>query len=274
MIQNNKVRNKSIDFLRGIACIFIILIHTTWYSGTEYLPQWFCNMFLLIDVPVFIFLSGLSYRYVNSITKNIKGILKQWNKWVFFLLFYILILFIFFRTDFKRSDLLGYLFYKVTDKGPLCVVGGSVWFLLMYIKVTIFCSILLYFYNKYKDFDFKYILLIVFLLSGSDILFLDSFMGVYSFIYLLGYWSYDNKIKSLKKAFVIEILSILFAITSFVITKHSITDIQSLKFPPTIYYLIVSIPSIIIVWYLKDKLVNIKSKLFDYVGKNSIFFFY
>ena len=81
----------TIDFLRGCACIFIILIHTAWWSGQKYLPSWFSNLFLLVDVPIFVFLSGLSYNYFESIGKNIKGILKQWNKWVFFLIFYSLI---------------------------------------------------------------------------------------------------------------------------------------------------------------------------------------
>ena len=83
-------RNNSIDFFRGLAFLAIIFIHTAFWSGESYNPAWFKNIFLLVDVPLFIFISGVSYNYVNSVAKNIKGILKQWNKWIFFLLFYIL----------------------------------------------------------------------------------------------------------------------------------------------------------------------------------------
>ena len=42
-----KKRNYNIDFLRGIATISIIIIHTAFWSGTEYLPSWVSNLTLL-----------------------------------------------------------------------------------------------------------------------------------------------------------------------------------------------------------------------------------
>ena len=81
-------RNNNIDFLRGLATISIIIIHTAWWSGEGYLPRWFSGLTLLVDVPVFMFLAGLSFNYVNSITKNIKGIIGQWKKWLYFLVIF------------------------------------------------------------------------------------------------------------------------------------------------------------------------------------------
>ena len=269
-----KDRNYTIDFLRGCACIFIILIHTAWWSGQKYLPSWFSNLFLLVDVPIFVFLSGLSYNYFESIGKNIKGILKQWNKWVFFLIFYMLILYIFFRSEFDLTKLVGYIFYQVPSTGSLQVVGGSIWFITMYIKVTLFCSVILFFYKKYNTLDFKYILMFMILLSVLNIAFIDYYVAIYSFIYLLGYYSYKNKIKSLNFFFVIETILIISIMLLFMVSGYTIKDIQMLKFPPTIYYLMISMPGIILTWFLKDQLKISKDNPLCYLGKNSIFFYF
>ena len=71
-----KKRNYNIDFLRGIATISIIVIHTAFWSGTAYLPEWVSNITLLLDVPEFIFISGITSTYSKSFMKKINGLLK------------------------------------------------------------------------------------------------------------------------------------------------------------------------------------------------------
>lgn len=227
-----------------------------------------------IDVPVFMFIAGISYNYIESIGKNIKGILKQWNKWVYFLFFYIVILFIFFRPYLHRTQLINYIFYKVPHSGPLQVVGGSLWFIPIYIKVTIFCSIILHFYNQNKTFHFKYLLMLMLLLSVCNVAFVDSYLAIYSFVYLLGYYSFNNKINSKKLFLVLEIFMCLAIIFVFKLSGYGLRDIQKLKFAPTIYYLLISMPGIIMFWFLKDKLKISKNNPMNYVGKNAIFFYY
>ena len=267
-------RNNAIDFLRGCVSISIMLIHTVWWSGESYLPKWFSNLFLWFDVPIFIFISGLAYNYVESVGKNIKNILKQWNKWIFFLIFYILIIFIFFRSEFKYTQLINYIFYKVPSSGSLCVVGGSLWYVTMYIKVTIFCSIILYFYNQNQTIKSKHILLFMIFLSMVNISFIDSYIAIYSFVYLLGYFSYKNKINSGYSFIFMEAYAVIFVNVLFSISGYGIVDIQSLKFPPTIFYLSFSVPGIILVWFLKDRIRISKSNPINYIGKNAIFFYY
>lgn len=106
-----KERNYNIDFLRGIATIWIIVIHTAWWSGASYLPAWFSNLTLLLDVPVFMFISGVSFNYVNSIMKNLKGLIAQWKKWLYFLVFYSLILLVFFKEQFILKDIVSWIVY-------------------------------------------------------------------------------------------------------------------------------------------------------------------
>lgn len=270
-----KERNYAIDFLRGCACICIILIHTAWWSGTSYLPNWFSNLFLLADVPIFMFISGITYNYIESVGKNIKNILSQWNKWIFFIAIYIAIVFIFFRHEFDHTQIIKYMFYSGLNNAPLSVVGGSLWFIPMYIKVTIFCSIILYFYNRNSNMiKFKHLLFLMILLSMMNIAFIDEYIAIYSFIFLLGYFSNKNKIKSFKQFLIFEFLAIIFAQLIFSISGYGINDIQNLKFPPTIFYLLASIPGLLVVWYLKDRLRISKKNPMNYFGKNAIFFYY
>ena len=138
-----KKRNNNIDFLRGIATVCIIIIHTAFWSGEMYLPKWFSNLSLLIDVPAFMLISGISYSYVNSISKNLKGLVNQWKKWIFFIIIYSIIIIIFYKSQFNFKDFLCWIVYFFPHSTALIVVQGSIWFLKMYIKVTIICSLII-----------------------------------------------------------------------------------------------------------------------------------
>lgn len=45
MKQSEQIRNNYIDFLRGIAAIGIIAIHTAFWGGQSYTPEWFCSSY-------------------------------------------------------------------------------------------------------------------------------------------------------------------------------------------------------------------------------------
>ena len=269
-----KERNNSIDFFRGIAFLAIILIHTAFWSGSGYLELWFRCLFLLVDVPLFMFISGISYNYVISVGKNIKGILKQWNKWIFFILFYILAYLIFFRSEFRNQNILEWFFYNVPGEGPFKVLGGSLWFVGMYIKVSIICSIIIYFLEKAKYIEIKHIIFLLLLISITNYVYIDPYITIYAIIYLLGYYAHTNKIESVKKLLIYELIAIIGTVGLFYFTGYGIADLQTLKFPPTVYYLAASMPSILLVWYLKDKVKIGDKNPINYLGKNAIFFYY
>lgn len=282
-IKEKKVRNYNIDFLRGIATLCIILIHTAWWSGTGYLPTWFSNLTLLIDVPVFIFISGISFNYVNSIIKNLKGILIQWKKWLYFLIFYTLLLLIFFREQFILKDIFSWIVYVFPHSNNIGVVAGSIWYMLMYIKVTIISSIIICAINHYFSKDklkiislVAGIMLFIFLYctTKNNFLFFDSYVSFYCLIYLVGYILHNYQIKDLKQLFLLEGLNFFIMIIVFLAFNIGINDIQNIKFPPSIPYLFFSCISILLFWYLKDHLKIKKHNKINYIGKNAIFYYF
>ncbi len=70
-------RNEYIDYLKGIASIGIIAIHTAFWSGQSYTPEWFWNLTLLLDVPFFFYLSGWGGQYSK---KSIEKMLRSLGK--------------------------------------------------------------------------------------------------------------------------------------------------------------------------------------------------
>lgn len=277
-----KERNHNIDFLRGIATLWIILIHTAWWSGEIYLPPWFSNLTLIIDVPVFMFIAGISFNYSNSVKKNLTGIVKQWLKWLYFLIFYILLFLIFFKEQFYPKDILYWIIYQFPRNNSIQVVAGSIWFINMYIKVTIPASIIIclinHFFKEKRLKYFKLLLLfslciLIYITTRRNILFIDSYFAFYFFIYLLGYTLNNYK---LKRSYLIFMELCLF-IVNIVVFKYyhlDITSIQTIKFPPTLIYLLFSLISIAFFWYLKDSLKIKKGNILNYVGKNAIVFYF
>lgn len=278
-----KERNYNIDFLRGLATIWIIVIHTAFWSGEAYLPAWFKSLSLFLDVPAFMYIAGLSFSYTNSFMKTLKGFLNIWKKFIYFILFYNLILFILFHPEFKVSDMISNLFTIFPTKNSLIVVGGSIWFLPMYFQVTILGSAIIlltqHFSNK-KDVikNLLIILTIFFFMFGHAYYNNNNFVFnvttiFYVMIYLLGYITSHFKI-TLKQTITYCIINFILLVIIFLSFNLNISSVQSYKFPPSMAYLLISNFSLIIFFYLKDHLKIKKNNLLNYVGKNAIFFYF
>ena len=54
-------RIQSIDVWKGITILSVLNLHTVFWSGSIYLPNWFAWLSLLLDVPVFFFISGFLF---------------------------------------------------------------------------------------------------------------------------------------------------------------------------------------------------------------------
>lgn len=277
-------RDYNIDFLRGIATLCIILIHTAFWSGQSYLPHCFSNLTLLIDVPVFMFIAGISFNYSNSVIKNIKGIIDQWKKWLYFLIFYVLITIIFFRETLIVKDILQWIVYIFPHVPKIEIVPGSIWFMKMYIHVTVIGTIIICVINKLCKDNKKEVLLTVISLmlfvfiystyKDGTMLFLNNMISYYLLIYLIGYLSFNYKFKNLKQLIILEIINLVCLLVIFKINNLGINNIQDIKFPPTLPYLFFANISILLFFYLKDKLKIKKENKINYIGKNAIFFYF
>lgn len=276
-----KKRDNNIDFFRGIAAICIIFIHTVFWSGTSYTSPGIKSLSLLIDVPIFIFISGMSFNYSNSVFKTIKGFSKLWIKYLVFVVFYFVLIFIFNNDHFSFSNIFKAAFFVYSGKDMLPAVSSSLWFMFMYLIVSLLGDIIICVYNKFiKEIDsFKYILIVSFMFYGISLYkpgftFIGTNIFMYLFIYLLGYYLFHFKLKNwqcfaflLSGWFILYIIFILYMGLDF-------NNIQIYKFDYDMRYLLHSMLSILSVVFLKDR-IKIKDKnVFVFIGKNALLFYF
>ena len=58
-------RDHYVDFVRGLCALSVVFIHTVFWSGYSYVPEYVRNLSLMFDVPVFFFLAGCSFSIVG-----------------------------------------------------------------------------------------------------------------------------------------------------------------------------------------------------------------
>ena len=276
---NLRKRNNNIDFLRGIAALCIVIIHTAFWSGESYLPKWFINLTLFVDVPVFIFISGLTYQYNSSILKSIKGIINIWKKWLIFILLFVVILLI---TKYQLSfdEIVPWLFFSFKKPTTLPVVPGSIWYIPMYIKVLLISGIIIILNKKYGEDDksIKNIIIFFMLIFGiakyqKISMILDELTIFYSMFFMIGYYAINNKIDG-KKLTKYLFINILLTIIIMKLYGANISSLQNFKFPPDLPYFFFSMNSILIFWYLKDKLNITENNIINKLGENALFCYF
>lgn len=275
-----KKRDYNIDFFRGIATIWIIFIHTCFWSGASYVPVWLQSFSLIIDVPLFMFISGMSFNFHNSIFKIIKSFIDIWKKYLIFMIVYFIIIFIIDKDCFTLSNIVHGFFFNLPAENKLKVVEGSFWFIYMFITSSLISAIIIKIYNYFfKDStNFIYVLLFSFIIYGMKLyypsfIFVDIQTLFYVFIYLLGYYLYNYKING--KTYVI--FEILLLLVLYIFTRsndYGFMNMQEAKFGYHINYLFYSFISISTVIYLKDKLLIKENNLFCFVGRNALLFYF
>lgn len=273
-------RNYNLDFYRGFAAIWIVFIHCCFWSGDGYVPLYVRSLSLFIDVPLFMFISGMTYNHSNSIKKMVKSLLKLYFKYIVFFAIYMLFALYFNYNSFSFENFKNGLLFKYSDTMPLQVVGGSMWFMPMYFFVSFFSSIFIFYIDKIinmkKNLIWFIILLLVFyltlnLFSTPLILFLRE-MTFFIIIYLLGYYAYNNELSFKKFVIIFGFLS-LFLIILLLKTDYSFSLIQNYKLAFNFVYFMYSMLSIIIVWYI-NSIYKIKNNVICTIGKNAILFYF
>lgn len=278
MKRNNYLRrDNNLDFIRAIAVISIIFIHTVCKSGTEYVPLWMLDIALIIDVPLFIFISGMTFHYLKTVSKNLDSLIKIWYKWVIFIVIYFLYVLIFRFEYFSLKNIIKALFFSIDVDMPLTIISQSLWFMPMYFIVSILASIII---TKCQDkVNMKKILLINFILYMMYLYYFKnvdpniSKILMYTLIYLLGYYLYDKQISTKKYSLLLIViisLNVLLAFFGF----YDFIDMFNAKFAFDFTYFAYCLISLVTAWYLLRRIKIKDSNKILYIGKNALSFYF
>lgn len=269
-------RDYSLDFFKGVTVISIVFIHTVWWSGQSYVPNYIAQLSLLVDVPLFFFLSGASATFSFEKPKPFSGIIRLVSLFTLFYLVYGLI------HDTKNTfDItISSLFLVYTETSRSVVVSGSSWFIPVFVIVYLIAYFIVSYLGKNKVILYLCGLLLFFMYQYESIKVFKSlhilsltpdFVIANLFFFLLGYYYY-RVVKKTKK---VQLFSGFLLIISVIITVYHFMDIpfnlQNIKFPHRFYYVIVSLISISLCMMFSSL---IKKEYFvNFIGKNSLQFY-
>ncbi len=136
------MRNKTIDFLRGVIAIHIVMLHTVFHSGESYVPDNVQGWFLLFDVPIFLVISGMILSFNESPRKKMKEILTILFKWGIFVIFcYVYLSIIGYIKGKKYISIIDipslFVFKPSSNINGISVLSSSLWFMKPFIISTI-----------------------------------------------------------------------------------------------------------------------------------------
>lgn len=262
-----KKRENYIDFVRGIVILQVIQIHTSFHSGGMYLPDIFRNVSLFLDVPVFFILTGMTFASVGKLNP-VKQMLKISLVFTFFLIFYQIAF-----SDYSIEKIVRSIFLNFTDIPKFPTVGGSYWFIPVYVSSVLLTYII---YNYFSWFRWPFVLLsfIYYLLIYTKVYTLDCIVLLSTLRYCLFYTSLIILGTELSKAPTKQLIFLIVtSIVVIIVFKYYQVNLQESKFPVNIPYIICSLPSCFIILALKRRLNSIYTPIVNYIGQNSIFFY-
>jgi len=276
-------RDNYIDFLRGIAAVSIIFIHTCFSSGENYVPEFMKSFSLAIDVPLFFFLSGWASSYQLSFEKNIFSLVGIYKRYVMFLPFFVLALeatafFTGQSSGMSLRSLYGNLFFHFLEENCLPVVGSSMWFMPVYFTVVAIGQFLAH--KVFENFSKPKILIFI----GAGLL--CSYWGMPFFLmsprtlfYLFFYFA-GMVCKNFRPVRFAEV--VLFALVDLTlmqvvggIMEWDIGNMQSMKFPPNIIYMLYAFLAISVAVWGRGKLPDLSpDNTFCRIGRSAILFYF
>ena len=236
-----------LDIIRGLCVISIVMIHSTFWSGGAYVPNFVQSLSLLIDVPAFFFIAGASVAASGTINplKTIYKMLFYFGICVF--VYDLIAIATTFKGGFHNTLAALTLHNFSTPQFP--VFGGSYWFVPVFCVVAILCSlILLYFKRIYHCIAFAFFLVYVFAWV-MNFKIKGEFLGVelqyilfYAGLYLLGFCFIAQNLCAIKLGSVLGGLGFAgFVILAFLSKNADILTLQSYKFAPQLPYVLASL---------------------------------
>lgn len=270
-----KPRDYSIDFFKGITVISILLIHTVWWSGSDYVPNFARQLSLLIDVPLFFFLSGCSATFSFKKATPFSGVVRLVSLFSLAYFFYALFLHSEYLFDFTISALL--LNYLETPE--IIVFSNSTWFIPVFVVIYVVGFIIVKHVARNNILLLICFLLLLLIFRYDNIEIISSFKFfsftvdlyfTYLFFFLFGYYI---KAKLTQKQYLIwgSIILVCSLLTTIVFFWDIPFDLQDYKFPARGEYAVASMISVSFFllgarWIKKEYRIN-------FIGKNALSFY-
>ncbi len=296
-------RDLYIDFAKGFATIAIIFIHTAFWSGQYYIPTEWRVLSLLIDVPLFFALSGLTSG--ANVEKTFYRLLKLQITYMIFVTFLFFLDYFFkvfglnffglqwmqdfystfggkyipqnISTDPQWQNLGNWYIHSYTNCDTFPVVMGSFWYLKVYFILTVFGVLILRFFPRH-------IISFIILCFGLTVVFNlfpwyypSGQVGYVAFYLGLFLLAHELKGKNIPKRWIPILYGILIAILIFLLWnfgKDILMTMNKAKFPPKLLYIFWSCFSLLTLFSLYNRLKISKNNFLTYVGQNAIFYYF
>lgn len=296
-------RDLYIDFAKGFATMAIIFIHTAFWSGQYYIPTEWRVLSLLIDVPLFFALSGLTSG--ANVEKTFYRLLKLQITYMIFVTFLFFLDYFFkvfglnffglqwmqdfystfggkyipqnISTDPQWQNLGNWYIHSYTNCDTFPVVMGSFWYLKVYFILTVFGVLILRFFSRH-------IISFIILCFGLTVVFNlfpwyypSGQVGYVAFYLGLFLLAHELKGKKIPKRWIPILYGILIAILIFLLWnfgKDILMTMNKAKFPPKLLYIFWSCFSLLTLFSLYNRLKISKNNFLTYVGQNAIFYYF
>jgi hypothetical protein len=285
------IRDEKLDIFRGLAMLWVIFNHTTYwlnfFSNTQCLSV--TKSLLLIGTQLFFFIAGAS----NGMSRR-KNILKFYSirfkrvllpYWIYAIICIIIFLLsknITASSEFSyyiKSALYNWFIALNHQWASHGMLTWALWFIPVYLSVMLLFPFLRKFYEKFTSSKIRMIPLIVFALlvflfqydigMGDNILRHCRMAAFYGFFAYLGlFFTEIFKKKHTKIAIVLLFVCISATILS-ILFLHQSPNMQTNKFPPNFLFLIYTMGALTILYIFSDSFVKTitsfrKNKVFNW----------
>lgn len=272
------MRNEKLDIFRGLAMIWVVFNHTTYWLSFFYYPQWqsIAKSMLLMGTQLFFFIAGASNGMSRK--KNVlefylirfKRILVPY--WVYAIICIIITSII---KDFESSAHFFYFIKQALYSWFIAInhqwawegmVTWALWFIPVYLLVMLLFPFLRMFFEKITTFKIKIIPLLIF----AALVFLLQFdLGIeenllkhckmvsfYGFFTYLGLF-FTNIFKKQRTGIAVILAFLCIAATTFsILFLNQSPNMQTNKFPPNFLFLIFSLGFFAVLYIFSNPIVK------------------
>ncbi len=296
-------RDLYIDFAKGFATLSVIFIHTVFWSGQYYVPTELRVLSLLIDVPLFFALSGLTSS--GKVEKTLFRLLKLQITFMLFvtLLFFMDYLFkvlglwtvgletlqsfyATFGTKYTPGSISYYpqwqnlgnwYLHRYTNADTFPVVMGSFWYLKVYFILTLLGVLALRYFPKHINWIIGLCIGLTLIYYWFPHYYPKGQVGYVTIYLAMFLCAHQLKGKRLSSSFVMLLYAGVVGALIWLFSSYGpeiFYRINKEKFPPKMPYIVWTLFSIVTLFALYNRLKINKKSIITYIGENAIFFYF